>query len=62
MPNIFIEMIEGRTIEQKRELVKKITSVIVDVLKVESGTVAIRILNVKREDWAKGGELWIDRK
>ena len=62
MPYVLVEMLEGRTVEQKRELVKRITEAVVDVVKVESKEVEIRILNVKREDWAKGGQLFIDRK
>ena len=62
MPYVLVEMLEGRTVEQKRELVKRITEAVVDVLKVEPNAVEVRILNVKREDWAKGGQLFIDRK
>ena len=62
MPYVLVEMLEGRTVEQKRELVKRITEAVVDVVKVEPKEVEVRILNVKREDWAKGGQLFIDRK
>ena len=62
MPYVLVEMLEGRTVEQKRELVKRITEAVVDVVKVEPKEVEIRILNVKREDWAKGGQLFIDQK
>ena len=62
MPNVVIEMVEGRTMEQKRELVKKITNAVSEVLKVEPASVAIRILNFRRDDWAKGGELFSDHK
>lgn len=61
MPDLFIELIEGRTVEQKRELVRKITDVVVDILKVDPEVVNIRFLNVKREDLARGGKLFIDR-
>jgi len=61
MPNIFVEMIEGRTLEQKRELAKQLTEAMVNVLKVEPELVNIRFLNVKREDLAKAGKLYIDR-
>ncbi|MHC4684596.1 MAG: tautomerase family protein [Planctomycetota bacterium] len=61
MPNIFIEMIEGRTLEQKQQLVEGITKIAVKALKVDPETVAIRILNVKREDLARGGKLLIHR-
>jgi 4-oxalocrotonate tautomerase len=61
MPNIFIEMLEGRSTEQKQELVEGITEITAKVLKVDPGTVFIRFLNVKREDWARDGKLFINR-
>lgn len=61
MPNFFIELLEGRTVEQKQQLVDGITDLAVKVLKVDPDTVHIRFLNVKREDWAKGGKLYIHR-
>ena len=45
MPTINIQIFEGRTVEQKRELVKAITEAIQDV---------------KKENWATGGKLWSD--
>jgi len=61
MPNLFIEMLEGRTNEQKQQLAEGITEVMVKVLKIDPETVSIRFLNVKREDWARGGKLFIHR-
>lgn len=61
MPNIFVEMIEGRTVEQKQELAKGITEVVVKTLKVDPEVVNIRFLDVKRENLARGGKLFINR-
>ena len=61
MPNIFIQMIEGRTIEDKRNLAKSITNSVVEVLKVDPEVVNIRFINVKKEDLARGGKLFLDR-
>jgi 4-oxalocrotonate tautomerase len=60
MPNIFIEMLEGKSIEKKKLLVKELTEVTSDVLGTDPNNVNIRILNVKKEDVAKGGKLFID--
>lgn len=58
MPTYHIEMLEGRTIEQKRKLVQEITRVSVEVLGVSPDSVDILITDVKRENWATGGVLW----
>ena len=61
MTNIFIQMIEGRTVEDKRNLAKAITNSVEEVLKVDPEVVNIRFINVKKEDLARGGKLFLDR-
>ena len=58
MPTYHIEMMEGRTLEQKKKLVEAITRVTVEVLGGEAGSVDILISDIKRENWATGGKLW----
>ena len=58
MPTYHVEMMEGRTIEQKKRLVAEITRVSVDILGGEAGSVDIIITDIKRENWATGGKLW----
>ena len=58
MPPYHIEMIEGRTIDQKRRLVQEITRITVEVLGGSPESVDILITDVKRENWATGGQLW----
>ena len=60
MPTYHIEMIEGRTIEQKRKLVQEITRITVEVLGGSADSVDILITDVKRENWATGGKLWTE--
>ena len=60
MPTYHIEMIEGRTIEQKRKLVQEITRITVEVLGSSPDSVDILIIDVKRENWATGGKLWTE--
>jgi 4-oxalocrotonate tautomerase len=60
MPTYHIEMIEGRTLEQKKKLVEAITRVSVEVLGGEPNMVDILITDVKRENWATGGVLWTE--
>ena len=58
MPTYHIEMLEGRTVEQKKKLVEAITRVTVEVLGSVPESVDILITDVKRENWATGGKLW----
>ena len=61
MPTYHIEMIEGRTVEQKKKLVEEITRVSVEILGGSPESVDILITDVKRENWATGGKLWSER-
>ena len=58
MPTYHLEMLEGRTLEQKKKLVQEITRVTVEVLGGRPEAVNIVITEVKRENWATGGVLW----
>jgi len=60
MPTYHVEMIEGRTIEQKRKLVQEITRVSVEVLGGSPDSVDVLITDIKRENWATGGKLWTE--
>jgi 4-oxalocrotonate tautomerase len=61
MPFINIKMLKGRTIDQKRELVKTITNAMVDICHAKADGTIIIIEEVEHEDWAKGGILVADR-
>lgn len=60
MPTYHIEMLEGRTLAQKKKLVEEITRVTVEVLGGSAAAVDILITDVKRENWATGGVLWTE--
>ncbi len=60
MPIINIQLFEGRTLEQKRELVKAITEATCKTLKCTPGAVNILIQDVKKENWGTAGKLWSD--
>jgi 4-oxalocrotonate tautomerase len=53
-----IYMFEGRTGEQKRQLAKEITEVMVRVGKTKPEAVDIVFTDVKKSDWAHSGELY----
>lgn len=58
MPIYRIEMLEGRTVTQKKKLVEEITRVSVEVLGGSPESVQVVITDVARENWATGGKLW----
>ena len=60
MPVVTIELIEGRTVDQKREMAKKITDVIKEVVKVKEDAVEIIFHDMKKENFAKAGKLFLD--
>ena len=62
MPTFNIQMFEGRTVEQKRKLVEAVTRVTCETLGCGADAVDIVITDVKKENWATGGTLWVDRK
>jgi 4-oxalocrotonate tautomerase len=62
MPTIRVEMFEGRTPEQKKNLVKALTQACVDTLGTQAESVDILLFDIKAGDWATGGELWSEKK
>lgn len=58
MPTYHVEMMEGRTVEQKKKLVEEITRVSVEILGGVADSVDIIITDIRRENWATGGKLW----
>ena len=64
MPTVTIVIYEGRTIEQKRKLVKAMTEAIVQSLGPPATTEGTTIIinEIKKENIARGGVLHSDRK
>ncbi len=62
MPRIIIQAIEGRSVEQKRELARRVTDAVVEVWGVEPDIVTLRIEEVPPENFARAGLLASDRK
>jgi 4-oxalocrotonate tautomerase len=60
MPLVTISADEGRTIEQKRGLVKDITEAVCKNFNVKPEAVIIQIVEGKKGNRAKGGKLAID--
>jgi 4-oxalocrotonate tautomerase len=62
MPIVNIHLIEGRTTDQKRALVKKVTEAICETVNVQPDAVKIILSDMKREDYAVAGTLHLDTK
>ena len=62
MPEVYVHLIEGRSIEQKRALVADITAAVVKHAAVPAEAVMVEILDVPRHNKAKAGVLFSDRK
>ena len=56
MPVVFVEMWEGRTIEQKKQLAEGITSLF-EKIGVPKEVVQIIIKDIPKHNWATGGKL-----
>ena len=61
MPTYHVEMIEGRTIAQKKKLVEEITRISVEVLGGSPDSVDVLITDLPAHNWATGGTLWSER-
>ena len=59
MPTYHIEMMEGRTVGGR--LVEEIARVSVGSGRLARSSVDILITDVKRENWATGGKMWLER-
>ena len=60
MPRITVQMIEGRTIDQKRKMVEELTEVICRNCNVPETSVSILFQDMRREDFARNGKLVCD--
>lgn len=61
MPLVNIKMFKGRTLDQKRKLVRAITDDMVKILKVEPDWVTIFIEELEMHHWSEGGTLHSDK-
>jgi len=60
MPFVQINMIEGRTVEQKRKMVEKVTDALVETIHCSRDAVKIYITDMKKHDLGDGGKLKCD--
>ncbi len=61
MPIIRIEMLPGRSLAQKRELVRVITDAVCNIAHTRPEDTVILFDEYSVENWATGGKLYIDQ-
>lgn len=61
MPEIYVYALEGRTVDQKRSLVKDITDAVVRNFKVAPDAVMVQVMESPKDSKAKGGVLFSDQ-
>lgn len=57
MPIVQIDMIKGRTVEQKKEMVKRVTEAISETVNCPKDAVSIIIRDMEYENYGSGGKL-----
>ena len=62
MPILQVEMLKGRTIEQKRNMVKKVTDAVTETLECPKEAVRIIIREMELENFASAGVLRADNE
>ena len=62
MPIIRVEMLKGRSVDQKRALAEKLTDGFIESCGGNKASINVLITDVEAEDWAIGAELISDRK
>lgn len=57
MPIVQVDMMKGRTVEQKKEMVKKVTEALVETVGCPPEAVSIIIRDMEPENYGNGGQL-----
>ena len=61
MPVIRVEMLAGRSVDQKRELVAVLTRETARIAKINPDSIFVVIEDVAKENWGVGGKLMADK-
>ncbi len=62
MPHIQITMLEGRTPEQKRKIVERVTNTMVEEIGTSREGVSVAFVEVSTASFARGGVLVLDKQ
>jgi 4-oxalocrotonate tautomerase len=61
MPVVTVQLWEGRTVEQKRKLVRAITDAMVEHADARPDALHVILQEIPRENWGRAGVLGVDR-
>ncbi|MCL4428002.1 MAG: 4-oxalocrotonate tautomerase family protein [Deltaproteobacteria bacterium] len=61
MPFVSVKMLEGRTKEQKKNLIKSITKSVSKSLSIDENSVWVVVEEFPADEWGLGGELACDK-
>jgi len=61
VPVVTVQLFEGRTLEQKRALVKAITQAMVEHAGARPDGLHVILQEIPRENWGRAGVLGVDR-
>ena len=61
MPEVHVYAAEGRSLDQKRQLVKEITDAVVKNFQVDPDVVVVQIIEAPKTMKARGGVLFSER-
>jgi 4-oxalocrotonate tautomerase len=62
MPLVQITMLQGRTVDQKRKIARRITDAMVEEAGARREAIVVTFLEVSKESYASGGELMADKQ
>jgi 4-oxalocrotonate tautomerase len=62
MPVVTVQMLEGRTTEQKRRLVRAITDAMIEHAGAQPDALHVVIQEYGKENWGRSGVLTADRE
>jgi 4-oxalocrotonate tautomerase len=62
MPHVQITLLEGRTLEQKRKVVERITRVLNEEIGAPPDGISIAFVEVPKDCFARTGVLMVDRQ
>jgi 4-oxalocrotonate tautomerase len=62
MPVVTVQLWEGRTVAQKRALVKAITDAMVEHAGANPDALHVILQEISRENWGRAGVLGVDRR
>lgn len=62
MPIVHVELFEGRSVEQKRELTKGISDVVAEVTGNDPNYIHVILVEHNKNNWCRDSKLAIDRE